>query len=97
MLGEFDVPNGGAVLKNASGEYTGLFVDAALQLLEGLIPKFSNAEMKSKLLEVQDELLGQDDNYLVRNKLKSYLMYDKEHKKFKVLFRTTSERSQGVL
>lgn len=56
LLGEFDVPNGGAVLKNTSGEYTGLFVDAALQLIEDLIPKFSNAEMKTKLIEVQEEL-----------------------------------------
>ena len=56
LLGEFDVPDGGAVLKNPKGEYTGLFVDAALQLLEGLIPKFSNAEMKMKLLQIQEEL-----------------------------------------
>ena len=56
LLGEFDVPNGGAVLKNPKGEYTGLFVDAALQLLEGLMPKFSNAEMKMKLLQIQEEL-----------------------------------------
>ena len=56
LLGEFDVPDGGAVLKNPKGEYTGLFVDAALQLLEGLMPKFSNAEMKMKLLQIQEEL-----------------------------------------
>ncbi len=58
LLGDFEVPNGGAAIKNTSGRYTGLFVDAALQLLEGFIPKYSNAEMKSKLLEVQDELLA---------------------------------------
>lgn len=57
LLGVFEVPKGGAVIKNDSGVYTGLFVDAALQLLESFIPKFSNAEMKSKLLEVQEELL----------------------------------------
>ena len=58
LLGAFEIPNGGAATKNASGAYTGLFVDAALQLLDGFIPKFSDAEMKSKLLEVQDELLA---------------------------------------
>ena len=58
VLGDFEVPNGGAAIQNNSGRYTGLFVDAALQLLEGFIPKFSNAEMKAKLVEVQDELLA---------------------------------------
>ena len=58
LLGEFDIPNGGAVLKNSSGKYTGLFLDASLQLLEGLIPKFSNDEMKEKLLEIQEELFS---------------------------------------
>ncbi len=58
ILGDFEVPNGGAAIQNNSGRYTGLFVDAALQLLEGFIPKFSNAEMKAKLVEVQNELLS---------------------------------------
>jgi predicted amidohydrolase YtcJ len=58
LLGDFEVPNGGAVLQDEFGNYTGLFVDAALQLFEGVLPKYTNDEMKPKLLEIQEELLA---------------------------------------
>ena len=58
LLGDFEVPDGGDVLRGEDGSYSGLFIDAALQLLEPFIPKFSDQAMKDKLMEVQTELFS---------------------------------------
>ena len=42
LLGNFDVTYGGAILTDDSGVYTGLFIDAALQLFDEVLPKYTN-------------------------------------------------------
>jgi|TARA_B110000093_G_C12966993_1_gene410137 predicted amidohydrolase YtcJ len=58
LLGEFQVPDGGEVLTRTDGHYSGLFIDAALMLLDPFIPKFPDAAIKEKLKEIQSELFS---------------------------------------
>ncbi len=58
MLGNFDVPYGGAILTDDSGVYTGLFIDAALQLFDEVLPKYTNEALRTKILVIQKELFA---------------------------------------
>jgi len=58
LLGDFDVPYGGAILTDDSGLYTGLFIDAALQLFEEVLPKYTDEELRTKILAIQKELFS---------------------------------------
>ena len=58
LLGNFDVPYGGAILTDDSGVYTGLFIDAALQLFDEVLPKYTNEALRTKILVIQKELFA---------------------------------------
>ena len=58
LLGDFDRDIKGGEVSLDNGEPNGMFIDAALSILEPYIPAFSSLEIKKQLKVIQKELLG---------------------------------------
>jgi len=58
LLGDFDRDIKGGEVSLDNGEPNGMFIDAALSILEPYIPAFSSSEIKKQLKVIQKELLG---------------------------------------
>ena len=56
LLGDFDLQIRGGEVLFFEGKPSGMFIDAALSILEPFIPKYTEEEIRKELLEIQKEL-----------------------------------------
>lgn len=57
QIGNLTAVSGGEILKNGSGQLTGIVLDNAIDLFKKVLPKTSSKDIKRAIIEIQEELL----------------------------------------